>query len=188
MFQPLFKALFYKAEDFRLRLHFARALQYLTNDQSIASKSVEEQARRQALVEHLRNYRRNNIFPRNSDGGSPKPYFFDVDHRACAVADLLIRTGEAELADEISAWKNNAYVREMEFPELLNWAKKYGVSQQDLMVIQPSYSEITPLGLMVLVMSCANLLFVLLHGSRHFKNTLMGLVICLFLLLGTISG
>lgn len=182
MFQSLFSTSFYKVEDFRLRLHFSRALQYLTHDKSVKFKSVEEQTRRQALIEHLRTYRKNNIFPRNSDGGTPKPYFFDAQHRPCAVAELLIRTGEAELANEISAWKNNAYVQEMQFPELLRWVEKYGVSQKDLIVIQPSYVEVTAHGLIELVLSCANLLFLLVYGHRHFTNTLIGLGICLLLL------
>lgn len=174
MYYSLFNALFYKLEDFRLRLHFSYVIQALSHDALMATRTPLEQRNRSTLLERLRHYRNNNVFPRNSYGGSPKPYFFDAEKRACAVADLLIYSDKTELAGKITAWDNNARVKDMHFPELLQWAKKNGISKQDLILIQPQYIELSFEGLPFLILSCANLIFLLICGHQHVKNALFG--------------
>lgn len=186
MYQSLFNTYFYKLEDFRLRLHFSHVIQTLTKHEKIIPRSPLEHHNRLALLQRIRHYRNMNIFPRNSKGGVPEASFFDIRRRACAVADLLIYSDRTQLAGKISAWDNNARVKDMHFPELLLWAKKNGLSKQDLIIIQPSYSELSLQGLPILLLSCANLIFLLINGKRNIKNTLLGGGVGLVLLFGTI--
>lgn len=181
MFRSLCSALFFKLEDFRLNLHFTRVIRLLGNDQTTETLTPDQQNKRRVLLDRLRRYRKNNFFPRNSYGGAPKPCFFDAEQRACAVADLLIQSGQTEFAEEIAGWDNHALVRDMHFPQLLRWAEQNGVSQRDLALIQPQYFEPSLQGLALVILSCANLLLLLLYGNRNVAVTLLGLGFSVFL-------
>lgn len=175
MRHSLFKTLFFALEDLRLRLHFARVIRALAGDSATAALPTETQQRRQQALQRLGQYRQENFFPRNTAHGPAQPFFYGDDGRVCAVADLLIHTGCRPLADSIVQWNNNARVREMHFPEVVQWAKHYGFTKKDLAFIQPQYYEPSAESLIVLALSCANFIWLLLWGHRSLKNVLIGL-------------
>jgi hypothetical protein len=72
-----------------------------------------------------------------------RPCFIDRDDRRCAVAHLLIQSGYEDTAQMIAAQANNAYVPEMQFPELDMWAEQHGMTREDLAVVQPVYPPTT---------------------------------------------
>src|SRR5687767_7139095 len=113
----------------------------LTKDVSALPKSV--QLTRQKHIESLNKYLYRGEFPHNYDfPDKPIPYFIDCEGRPCAVAHLMIGSGEEQLASEVSRLANNAYVAEiaeLNLPALGEWVEKSGLSLEELAMIQPSY-------------------------------------------------
>ena len=52
---------------------------------------------------------------------------------------MLIESQHGAIAHRIQAEDNNAYVRQMNYPELITWAIEYGFSVDELAWIQPAY-------------------------------------------------
>jgi len=114
---------------------------------------VERQLRRKDvdhLSNELRNARIQNLdnlnkywtageFPLNRDFKERRPYFIDQDNTLCAVAHLLIEGGNEDLAMKISQETNNALIREMPQPELIDWVGSSGLTLNEVALIQPSY-------------------------------------------------
>ena len=124
----------------RLQHHFERVEHYLlANDTS--TLTLQAKIERQQHIQHLREYRENGIFPRNHTHPERIPCFIDRDGRVCAVGHLLMTSGHSELAHKIALTDNNAYVKDMQFPELLNWANDAGLTVDELQAIQPGYSS-----------------------------------------------
>jgi hypothetical protein len=80
-------------------------------------------------------------FPHNHDfPGRRVPYFIDAHGTACAVAQLVIASGDAALAERIARTRNHAYVPEMkDDAELAAWAARSGLTLDELAWIQPTY-------------------------------------------------
>jgi hypothetical protein len=96
-----------------------------------------QNAREQHLA-RLHSYAVRGVFPRNYEHRYA-PCFIDRDHRECAVAHLMICSGQAEVAHKIATISNYAYVPQMTFPELEDWSRQSGFSNEELALIQPGY-------------------------------------------------
>ena len=80
------------------------------------------------------------MFPRNQARPHRyNPCFIDRDRRECAVAHLVIASGQAAVACRIAQEANDAYIAEMQFPELDAWAAQAGLTREELALIQPAY-------------------------------------------------
>ena len=109
---------------------------------------------RQALLNDLEVYADRGLFPQNRLLPVRNPVFIDHLGTACAVGQLMIESGHAELADRIRADLNLGYVREiLSAPrftaEVSSWAVEHGFTAAELAWIQPAYAppvEWSPLG------------------------------------------
>ena len=124
-----------RLEVARLHLHFARVRLWLRMQDS----APEMRPQRQQVIDELRRYAAQGVFPRNDTHPTMRPCFIDRDGRQCAVAHLLIQTGYNAEALQIAAQANGAFVAEMPFPELDIWAKQHGLTREELVVVQPMY-------------------------------------------------
>jgi hypothetical protein len=128
-----------RRERHRLEAHFARALSIVeARDTSMLDTSLREA--RAKNLERLRAYRARGLFPRNTDFPRGRaPYFVDRGGRACAVAHLVLADGRADVVHAVARAENNAYLRSMKTPALLEWASASGLMVEELAIIQPDY-------------------------------------------------
>lgn len=106
---------------------------------------IINQSRNQLLSE-LRKYALKGVFPINNHHAKRMPYFIDDYGTACAVGQLIIKSGHDKLAKRISKESNYQYIREMDYPEIGSWAKEFGFTMEELMWIQPSYGSFCSVG------------------------------------------
>lgn len=101
--------------------------------------SATQRANRLSLLAKLEGYARRGEFPQNLYHRHRQPYF--IDHRGvpCAVGYLMQQSGESELAERIQQTMNYAYIREIPYPEVSQWAEKQGFEIDELAWIQPAY-------------------------------------------------
>lgn len=102
--------------------------------------SSEQRLKRKAGLDLLRQYWQAKQFPiNNNHPGQVVPYFIDDFGTACAVGHLVRETGFETFAQRVQAENNYAYIEDMDYPELREWAAEYGFSEVELRWIQPSY-------------------------------------------------
>ena len=105
----------------------------------VRSLSPQLAAGRAGLLDALGEYRARGQFPHNHDFAAQTPYFIDQHGTACAVGQLVIASGHRALAEKIRASQNNAYLLEMNEPQLTAWVAQSGFTAEELAAIQPSY-------------------------------------------------
>jgi hypothetical protein len=91
-------------------------------------------------LDMLHNYWVKGIFPKNLHHPMRTPYFIDAFGTACAVGQLIIETGHRDLAVKIATENNNAFIEDMQYPEVFSWANENGFTLSELEWIQPTYS------------------------------------------------
>jgi hypothetical protein len=105
-----------------------------------APKGLE--AQRAATLDRLHAYWTRGEFPQNTKLAGQVPVFIDERGTACAVAQLVIDSGNSELAKRIQATDNHGFLLEMNVPGLTEWIATSGLSAEELAAIQPSYHEL----------------------------------------------
>jgi hypothetical protein len=125
-------------ETWRLRQHFKRA-ESILRAQDVSHLPLPIQRAREHYLDHLHAYAARGIFPRNYERPLYAPCFIDRDAHECAVAHLVIVSGHAAAAHKIATLANYAYVPQMNFPELDEWATQAGFTKDELALIQPGY-------------------------------------------------
>jgi len=126
-------------DDERIRRHFRQVGCYL-RAQDVRHLPPAVQRTRALQIDRLQAYAGQGVFPRNPPQARPyRPCFIDHAGRACAVAHLLVESGQTELAQRIAANFNFADVEAMAAPELDAWAKQAGLTRAELALIQPGY-------------------------------------------------
>jgi hypothetical protein len=107
--------------------------------------TIDQKINRRLGLNILKDYWQNGVFPKNTHHpGQTIPYFIDIHNTACAVGHILRETGGNELAERIRSENNNAYIEDMRYPKLLEWATKYGFDEMELRWIQPGYNPPCP--------------------------------------------
>ncbi len=103
---------------------------------------------RTRLLDRLGDYADAGTFPQNHVLPARNPVFIDPYGTACAVGWLMIESGHRELAEEISAHMNLAYVLDMPstplWPSISEWAVTHGFQADELAWIQPGYPPAVP--------------------------------------------
>ncbi|SFT75410.1 Por secretion system C-terminal sorting domain-containing protein [Lishizhenia tianjinensis] len=105
--------------------------------------SAEQLKNRNNTISILEGYAARKVFPTNLYHTKRQPYFIDNYEVHCAVGYLVKETGFPEISKEIARTQNYAYVKEIQSEALLQWAKDYGFSVQELALIQPGYAPRT---------------------------------------------
>ncbi len=131
-------------EDDRLRAHFEWVIAIL-RAQDTSALDADLAARRSSTIAELEAYAERGEFPRNTVSLEAfAPAFVDDRGVACAVADLMMRSGDdgVLLAGRIRDRLNLASIGEMlgAMPdELAAWAQRAGLTPVEMALIQPSY-------------------------------------------------
>jgi hypothetical protein len=141
---PPMAELFLRLDDQRIYNHLARTEKRLRSRDVRDWPGTLQTARRQNL-DRLHAYNTAGQYPRHRGIGQAysayRPCFIDAEARVCAVASLVISSGHRELAQTIAATSNEAYLHEMDSPDLLAWGQQSGLTLDELSLIQPSYPQ-----------------------------------------------
>lgn len=106
--------------------------------------SASARAERASLLDKLDDYAARGRFPQNHVLPVRNPVFIDPHGTACAVGQLMIESGHAELAERIRQEMNLAYVHDMRRADVFAWAGEHGFSEDELAWIQPGYPPNIP--------------------------------------------
>ena len=129
------------SSKFLIQLHLRLVTQHLGSKNMTHLTLSQQQKRKQGLI-ILKDYWQKKVFPKNTHHpGQVIPYFIDDFNTACAVGHILRETGGNEFAKRIQQENNYAYIEDMNYPELLEWATEYGFEEMELRWIQPAYSS-----------------------------------------------
>lgn len=127
-----------KLDDWRVRQHFKR-VERILRDRDVSHLPPALQQAREQHLNRLHAYAARSIFPRNHERPVYAPCFIDRDGRECAVAHLMMTSGHSDAAHIIASVANYAYVPQMAFAELDDWAAQTGFTSDELALIQPGY-------------------------------------------------
>lgn len=105
-------------------------------------EAVEPSAQRLQTLDRLHAYWVRGQFPANRTMRGQVPVFIDERGVACAVAQLIIDSGQRELAQRVRATDNHGYLLEMKVPGLDTWIAGSGLTAEELASIQPSYGSL----------------------------------------------
>jgi hypothetical protein len=127
------------ADRWRIQQHLAR-VEATLRDHTPAGLAAEQRVARARNLDVLHEYWVHGVFPRNSmHPGERRPYFIDDEGRACAVAHLIIESGEVALAQVVDRAFHTERVLDMNDARLVSWATHNGFSVPELALIQPNY-------------------------------------------------
>lgn len=121
-----------------IRIHLSLVEQIL-RARSTRHLNAAQEANRAHCLEILNRYWQEGNFPINDQYSYRTPIFIDPYNNFCAVGFLIKETGYEHISRMIASNTNLAYVREMNYPELGNWAIENGFTIDELAWIQPSY-------------------------------------------------
>lgn len=122
-----------------IRYHLMN-VEYILRHNPPANLSTEQKNNRTKALNILRDYWIAGVFPKNTHHSITIPYFIDDFNTACAVGHLIRETGYEAVACKIANEMNYAYVEQMPYKELPEWATKMGFTVDELKWIQPAYS------------------------------------------------
>jgi hypothetical protein len=108
--------------------------------QDVSHLSPLQRERRAVHLGHLQAYWRAGRFPHNHVTPGLAPVFIDEHGTACAVGQLLLQGGAAELAHQIAREQLLGRLPEIDSPALARWARENGFTLEELALIQPSYA------------------------------------------------
>ena len=123
-----------------IRLHLMLVEKTL-RARSTDNLSDVQKLNRARCLDYLHTYWQLGQFPVNDEHSFRTPIFIDKYDNFCAVGYLIKASGHENLSRNISATTNFAYVRQMQYPELSEWATENGFTVDELAWIQPSYPE-----------------------------------------------
>jgi hypothetical protein len=123
-----------------IQLHLRLVEQYL-REYPMTELSPLQKTKRSEGLNILQQYWMNKQFPiNNHHRGQVVPYFIDDFGTACAVGEMVRKTGFETFAKKVQAESNYAFIEDMEYPELNSWAKEFGFEEMELRWVQPGYS------------------------------------------------
>lgn len=103
--------------------------------------TVETQAERRRLLEHLAGYAAAGIFPHNHAGPGRRPVFIDGHGTRCAVGELIAYSVGPAAAEAVAARHRYDLVLDMHDPAVDAWAAAHGFTLVELAMIQPTYID-----------------------------------------------
>jgi hypothetical protein len=130
--------IWFDADADRIAEHLYRVQKHLIAH-APAGLSSAAMAERRSLLDTLAAYAQRGIFPMNTVLPGRTPVFIDDQGSACAVGYLMIASGHADLAEDIRARTDLAYVHDLHRPDVDHWAVTHGFTEDELAWIQPTY-------------------------------------------------
>ena len=129
------------AERIAQHLHLVREHLVMETPEGLSADQAQHRA---DLLLDLERYADRGRFPQNHVLPFRNPIFIDPQNTACAVGQLIIESGDRALAERISNEMNEAYIRDMQWPEIGAWASTNGFTGDELAWIQPGYGPVIP--------------------------------------------
>lgn len=129
------------AERIAMHLHLVRATLAARNAEGLSATQAAERA---GLLAKLDRYADRGLFPQNHVLPYRNPVFIDPVGTACAVGQLMIESGHADLAQRIDREMELYYVHDMHRTDVDAWAVEHGFTEDELAWIQPGYSPSIP--------------------------------------------
>ncbi len=132
------------SETLRIETHLAYVEQKLRS-RNVAHLPMHLQKKRQQLLKLLQQYRNTGRFPKNH--GYPeerRPCFMDREGAICAVGYLIEQTAGREVAERINTRHQYDYIQDMDMPEVKEWIRQSGLTEEECAMIQPSYFSYGP--------------------------------------------
>ncbi len=131
------------AEVQRIQQHLSGA-QALLAARDVSGLSVAQRANRELNAQRLAAYKQAGEFPKNRVQAGRTPVFRDDDGTRCAVGELLWRSGETALVDDIATNHNLATIHELAVTPGVSralgaWLDAQGLTLAEAARIQPSY-------------------------------------------------
>lgn len=129
----------YLEGEMLIREHLLLVHRYLS-DYPPADLSTTQQHNRKQLLTQLLHYANDGQYPQNHSHPERTPIFIDDQDNYCAVAYLLLISGEGALTAEINNSHRYSYMGDIAaaYP-LIAWAQQMGFSLDELAWIQPAY-------------------------------------------------
>ncbi|MBX2905290.1 MAG: T9SS type A sorting domain-containing protein [Taibaiella sp.] len=121
-----------------IRTHLALVETTLRN-RTTEHLTSTQRANRLHCLELLHGYMERGAFPVNEHYAYRTPIFIDEHNNFCAVGYLVKETGHEDVSRMIASKTNLAYVKQMHYTELDNWAHENGFTKDELAWIQPGY-------------------------------------------------
>ena len=133
-------ALPHRTETDRIARQLARVAEAMRTSPPADLTAPQVGARAQAL-RWLDEYRRRRVFPHNHVlMGTRTPVFVDPHGTPCAVAYLLLRSGETELVKDVVRSANLGRVHQLAVDaRLQTWLASRGIAEEEAARIQPTY-------------------------------------------------
>ena len=133
-----------KTEKELIKLHLKLVVDILRN-KDVTHWNKLQQTNRAQLLNELAIYGKKGVFPINTNHKVRTPYFIDELGTACAVGQMIIKSGNEQLAKAISKKFNYKYIEDMPKAPIKIWAKEHGFTVEELKWIQPGYGPQCPL-------------------------------------------
>jgi hypothetical protein len=130
-----------EAERIAMHLHLVRNTLAARTSEGL---SAGQAAERSELLGKLERYADRGIFPQNHVLPYRNPVFIDPIGTACAVGQLMIESGHADLAHRIDTEMELYYVHDMHRADVDAWAVEHGFNEDELAWIQPGYAPTIP--------------------------------------------
>jgi hypothetical protein len=105
----------------------------------VSKLNPEQYKNRIYLLDQLKEYALNGIFPVNNFILLKNPVFIDARGTHCAVGYLMQQSGAEQLAQQINKNEKFAYIHQIKTKGVGEWAKNNGFSLDELAWIQPGY-------------------------------------------------
>lgn len=125
-------------EILRLQTHLSY-VEAMLSSKDVSHLSESQQRNRAAVMELLREYWMNGVFPTNYDYPGRRPCFIDRDGNICAVGYLIEKTVGREVAEAINEDHQYDYLLDMDEEVIARWADTYGLTLEECAMIQPAY-------------------------------------------------
>ena len=136
-----FEEVRFKDHEDLIKTHLELVEKYLRSNPPVELNN-DQALKRSAGLDILNKYWNQARFPQNKFHADLRPYFIDDENTACAVGHIMRESGGVKLAEKISQTSNYAFIEDMNFEELPDWADEMGFSILELKWIQPSYGPL----------------------------------------------
>lgn len=134
----------YSDEQTRVKTHLMYAENKL-RESTPEGLSEQQKKNREMVLNHLRDYWSNGVFPNNFDyPDERRPCFIDRNGAICAVGYLVEKTAGIDLARQINEKHQYDFLADMNEPALAAWAEEHGFTIEECAMIQPTYGPVTP--------------------------------------------
>lgn len=128
----------FQSDEDRIQLHLYLVVDFLSQN-TPQNLSKLQKDNRKNLINALKEYAENKVFPTNKYHLIRTPYFVDENNVHCAVGYLMAYSGHADLVARVRNEHNYDYIKDIRTDGVTVWAFNQGFLVDELKWIQPNY-------------------------------------------------